>query len=172
MFKQIVIGVDEHEGGRDAIALGRNLLAPDGQLTLAYVYAGDPHVYRNASAAYEAAERERALELLGKAREQSQLEAELRCIGSPSVGRGLHELAERQGADLLVLGSCRRSLIGRAARPRGANERTAEERRGRAAVRARGARGDGRGRGGLRRARARAADVNVRRAASGRALPG
>lgn len=113
MFKRIVIGVDEHEGGRDAIALGTNLLAPHGQLTLAYVYAGDPHIYRSASAAYDAAERERARELLEKTREQAQIEAELRCIGSPSVGRGLHELAERQGADLLVLGSCRRSLIGR-----------------------------------------------------------
>jgi nucleotide-binding universal stress UspA family protein len=113
MFKQIVIGVDDHEGGRDAIALGRNLLAPDGEVTLAYVYTGDPHIYRSASAAYDAAERERARELLEKTREQAQIEADLRSIGSPSVGRGLHELAERQGADLLVLGSCRRSLIGR-----------------------------------------------------------
>ena len=62
MFKQIVVGVDEHEGGRDAIALARNLLARDGELTLAYVFAGDPHVYRSASAAFEASERERASE--------------------------------------------------------------------------------------------------------------
>jgi nucleotide-binding universal stress UspA family protein len=34
-------------------------------------------------------------------------------LGSPSVGRGLHELAERHGADLLVVGSTRRSLFGR-----------------------------------------------------------
>jgi len=46
MFKQIVVGVDEHAGGRDAIALARELLAPDGELTLAHVYAGDPHAYR------------------------------------------------------------------------------------------------------------------------------
>jgi nucleotide-binding universal stress UspA family protein len=37
MFKQIVVGVDEHEGGRDAIALAKNLLARDGELTLSYV---------------------------------------------------------------------------------------------------------------------------------------
>jgi nucleotide-binding universal stress UspA family protein len=30
------------------------------------------------------------------------------------VGRGLHELAEREGADLLVVGSTRRGLLGRA----------------------------------------------------------
>ena len=34
MFKQIVVGVDEHEGGRDAVALAKNLLARDGELTL------------------------------------------------------------------------------------------------------------------------------------------
>jgi len=27
MFRRIVVGVDEHEGGRDAIALAKNLLA-------------------------------------------------------------------------------------------------------------------------------------------------
>jgi nucleotide-binding universal stress UspA family protein len=113
MFRHIVVGVDEHEGGRDAIALARNLLAPGGEITLAYVYAGDPHIYRGASAAYEAVERERVVELLEKTREQAQIEAGLRYMGSPSVGRGLHELAEREGADLLVLGSCRRSLLGR-----------------------------------------------------------
>jgi nucleotide-binding universal stress UspA family protein len=32
---------------------------------------------------------------------------------SPSVGQGLHELAEHRQADLLVMGSCRRGLIGR-----------------------------------------------------------
>jgi nucleotide-binding universal stress UspA family protein len=113
MFRQIVVGVDEHEGGRDAIALAKSLLAPDGELTLAHVYAGDPHTYRSASAAYEAAERERARELLEKTRDKAEIEATVRSIGSPSVGRGLHELAEHQSTDLLVLGSCRRSLLGR-----------------------------------------------------------
>ena len=113
MFEQIVIGVDEHEGGRDAIALAKKLVASNGKLILAFVYAGDPYVYRGASAAYEATERERALELLEAARAQAGIEAEVRYIGSTSVGRGLHEFAERQGADLLVLGSSRRSLLGR-----------------------------------------------------------
>jgi nucleotide-binding universal stress UspA family protein len=113
MFRNIVVGVDEHEGTRDAIALAKNLLAQDGQLTLAHVYPGDPHVYRSASPAYEAAERERALELLEKTRGQEGVEAELSYIESPSAGRGLHSLAERQRADLLVVSSCRRGLVGR-----------------------------------------------------------
>ena len=113
MFKQIVVGVDEHEGGRDAIALATKLLAPDGELTLAYVYAGDPHVYRSASPAFDASERERARELLERTRQETGVQANLRWRGSPSVGRGLHELCEVIGADLLVVGSSRRGLLGR-----------------------------------------------------------
>ena len=113
MFRQIVVGVDEHEGGRDAIAVAMKLLAPDGDLTLAHVYAGDPHLHRGASPAYDASERERAIELLEKTRQETGVDANLRWRGSPSVGRGLHELAELVGADLLVVGSTRRSLLGR-----------------------------------------------------------
>jgi nucleotide-binding universal stress UspA family protein len=113
MFKQIVVGVDEHEGGRDAIALAKNLLARDGELTLAYVYPGDTYVYRGASAAYEAGERERARELLEKVRGETEVQAHMRWREAPSVGRGLHELCEVIGADLLVVGSSRRGLLGR-----------------------------------------------------------
>ncbi len=113
MFKHVVVGVDEHEGGRDAIALAENLVAEGGELTLAYVYHGDPHVWRGSSPPYDATERERTRELLEKARDQADVEAQLRWRGSPSPGRGLHELAEEIGADLLVVGSSRRALLGR-----------------------------------------------------------
>jgi nucleotide-binding universal stress UspA family protein len=113
MFRQIVVGVDERIGKRDAIALADRLLAKDGELTLAHVYAGDPHIYRGASAAYAAGERERAMELLERARAQAGIHAHLRWRASPSVGRGLHELCELIGADLLVVGSSRRGLLGR-----------------------------------------------------------
>lgn len=113
MFDHVMVGVDEHQGGHDAIALGRKLLAPDGELTLGYVHVGDPYLYRGASAAYEAAERDRSLGLLEYVRGEQALDADLRSIGSRSVGRGLHELAEREHADLLVVGSSRRGLLGR-----------------------------------------------------------
>lgn len=113
MFRNVVVGVDEDEAGRDAIALAKELLAADGELTLAHVYTGDPHVYRGASVAYAAAQREDARELLQDARRRSDVEADVRVIDATSVGRGLHEVAELQRADLLVLGSCRRSLVGR-----------------------------------------------------------
>ena len=113
MFRQIVVGVDEDKGSRDAIAVAKRMLARDGELTLAHVHTGDPHIYRGASAAYEASARERALELLERTREETGVEAHLRWRRSHSVGRGLHELCEVIGADLLVVGSSRRGLLGR-----------------------------------------------------------
>jgi nucleotide-binding universal stress UspA family protein len=113
MFKQILVGVDEHEGGHDAIALAKRLIAPDGKITLAFVETSDPYIYRGVGVMYEAGEREYTLGRLRKAREQAAIDAEIAYLRSRSVGRGLHELAENDHADLLVLGSCRRTLIGR-----------------------------------------------------------
>ena len=113
MFKHVIVGVDGNEGSRDAIALAERLVEQDGELTLAYVYWGEAHVWRGSSAAYDAVEREQARELLEKAREEAGIEAELRWHGSSSVGRGLHELAEETGADLVVIGSPGSGLLGR-----------------------------------------------------------
>jgi nucleotide-binding universal stress UspA family protein len=113
MFKQVLVGVDEHGGGLDAIALARKLLAHDGELTLAYVYSGDPGIYRSSGPAYDSTERAHALELLERARNDTGVQAQLRWRRSPSVGRGLHELCESIGADLLVVGSSRHGLLGR-----------------------------------------------------------
>jgi nucleotide-binding universal stress UspA family protein len=112
MFKQIVVGVDGRQGGRDAIALAKNLLAGDGELTLAHVHAGDPHRYRSAGPAHEG-ERARASELLETTRTETGVQSHLRWRESASVGRGLHELCEVVDADLLVVGSSRRGLLGR-----------------------------------------------------------
>ena len=37
MFGRTIVGVDGSSGGRDAIALARQLVGPDGKLTLAHV---------------------------------------------------------------------------------------------------------------------------------------
>jgi nucleotide-binding universal stress UspA family protein len=108
MFKQIVVGVDGRQGGRDAVALADLLVAADGELTLAHVVPGDADAYLGASAAHEAPEA-----LLETVREETGVEAHLRWRGSSSVGRGLHELCELIGADLVAVGSSRRGLLGR-----------------------------------------------------------
>jgi nucleotide-binding universal stress UspA family protein len=113
MFKNVVVGVDDGAGGRDAIALAQMLAGAGSELTLAQVYQGDSESSRAATPAYEAAQRERIRELLEKVSEEAGVQARLRWHGSPSVGRGLHELAELAGADLLVIGSSRRGLLGR-----------------------------------------------------------
>ena len=113
MFKKLIVGVDERQGGRDAIALAKDLVAERGEVTLAYVHLGDTTPVRGSSGAVEATERQRARELLEAARAESQIDAGLLCIGSRSVGRGLHELAELQRADVLVVGSTSHGLIGR-----------------------------------------------------------
>lgn len=113
MFKNVIVGVDGQEGGRDAVTLARLLCAGNGTVTLAYVYHRGAHIWRGSSPPDEAAEGDRARELLDKELEQTGVEAQLRWEGSPSVGRGLHELAEGIGADLLVIGSSRRGLLGR-----------------------------------------------------------
>jgi nucleotide-binding universal stress UspA family protein len=113
MFEKVMVGVDDREGGRDAIALAEVLAAAGGQLTLAYVYTGDPHAWHGSLGVSDADARERALEVLEKARADADVEAQLRWRGSPSPGRGLHEMAEVIDADLLVVGSSRRGLIGR-----------------------------------------------------------
>jgi nucleotide-binding universal stress UspA family protein len=113
MFEQIVVGVDGRAGGRDAVALAKLLVAAGGELTLAHVVPGDAHAYRGADAAYEGPEAERAEALLETVREETGVEAHLRWYGSSSVGRGLHELCELIGADLVAVGSSRRGLLGR-----------------------------------------------------------
>ena len=112
MFKQVVVGVDEQHGSRDAIALATRLLAQDGELTLAHVFSGEPHLYRSPTVIYEK-QRERTVALLEKTREETGVQAHLRWRQSPSPGRGLHELCEVIEADLLVVGSSRRGLLGR-----------------------------------------------------------
>ena len=44
MFNKVVVGVDEHQGGHDAVALAKQLAAPAGEVTLAHIHAvpGEP----------------------------------------------------------------------------------------------------------------------------------
>lgn len=113
MFKKAIVGVAARLGDRDAITLAKDLVADGAEVALAYVYLCDTTPVRGSSGAFEATERQRGLDLLEAARSESQIDAGLLCIGSRSVGRGLHELAELQGADVLVLGSTSHGLIGR-----------------------------------------------------------
>jgi len=104
--------VDGRPGGRDAIALAKQLMHPDARITL--VHLDGVHVMLGGIAGLVlATEHEGSEKLLARERASTATEAELLAWTAPSVGRGLHELAERQRADLLVIGSCHRGLLGR-----------------------------------------------------------
>jgi nucleotide-binding universal stress UspA family protein len=103
MFKNVLVGVDGSQNGRDAIALASQLIDPDGKLTLAHVHQGEM-----------AEELEDARKLLEEERKAADVTAELLSVVAAGPGRGLHEQAEKLHADLLVVGSCRHGAFGRA----------------------------------------------------------
>jgi nucleotide-binding universal stress UspA family protein len=127
MFEEIVVGVDEGEGGLDAIALAKILAAPGAGLDLAHVIVGGPDISARPATEYaadatshsmEEFERTRAYQILEDALDRDGLRnagfaLELHCLLAASVGRGLHALAETERADLIVLGSSRRSGVDR-----------------------------------------------------------
>lgn len=114
MFRQIVVGVDGHDGGRDAVSLAKHLRGSDGQITLAYVYPGQPYVWQGGNPAYWPVEEGQAREMLEAAGQEAGIAAaKVLYTAAPPVARGLHSLAEEVGADLLVVGSSRRGLLGR-----------------------------------------------------------
>lgn len=99
MFTTIVVGVDGRPGGEDAIRLARRLAGPDSRL-IAVSVAGTESVRPAADEIAAAA-----------ARAHPGIVAESVVAGT--VARGLTQRATELGADLLVLGTCHRGLVGR-----------------------------------------------------------
>jgi nucleotide-binding universal stress UspA family protein len=114
MFENVIVGVEGRPTGRDAIALASRLVSPEGKLTLANVHPGELHPVYAATPGVLAEEREDSHELLERERAQAEVDAELVSFVAASPGRGLHDLADERGADLLVVGSCSRGVLGRA----------------------------------------------------------
>jgi nucleotide-binding universal stress UspA family protein len=114
MFSKIVVGVDAREGGRDALALAELLArACNGELIAVHAYPYDYYVSRGASSDFEAVMHRSAEETLGTELERAGVTAEPIAISDSSPGRALHRIAERQEADLIVVGSAHRGRIGR-----------------------------------------------------------
>ena len=112
MFKNIIVGVDR-EGGHDPIALAKRLLAQGGELTLAHVFPGTARIMQGRPQ-FESPERRELAEMLERASREADVDdAHIRWREDDSTGRGLHEVCEIAEADLLVVGSSRRGLLGR-----------------------------------------------------------
>jgi nucleotide-binding universal stress UspA family protein len=107
MNMKIVVGVEGESDGREAVAVGAMLARALGaSLVLAGVYST---VLGPAAYAYEIAGRTEVEERLARASDLVPygVRFETRPVPSTSVVRGLHELAERLEADLIVIGPTR-----------------------------------------------------------------
>jgi nucleotide-binding universal stress UspA family protein len=113
MFKNVLVGVDGRPNGRDAIALASRLTDPAGKLTLAHVHSGSLRPSHAISPELVREDRKASHELLEQER-TADVSAELVSIEAMSPGGGLHQQAEDQNADLLVVGSCSHGAFGRA----------------------------------------------------------
>jgi nucleotide-binding universal stress UspA family protein len=112
MFRKLLVGVDGGHGGRDAIALGRQLAAPGADITLAHIYGPDLVIGAGSRPPFLVG-RAQAEMMLERERDVASLDAQLIVFSERRAGRGLHVLAERLGADLLVVGSTAHGLFDR-----------------------------------------------------------
>lgn len=110
MFRNVLVGVDGRQGGRDAIALARQLAVPNASLTLAYVWGS---FLGCGAAELSEVTRTEAQQLLQREVAAASIEARIATKGDLMVGVGLHQLAEERQSDLLVVGSTRHALLGR-----------------------------------------------------------
>lgn len=106
MFRNVLIGVDGRQGGRDAIALARQLAGNDAKLILAHVDDAPVGVVSGL-------DRDMSRRLLEEEHDRVEVAAETALTFALSVGRGLHDLALNFAADLLVVGSTHHALLGR-----------------------------------------------------------
>jgi nucleotide-binding universal stress UspA family protein len=114
---KIVIGFDGSDSGEDALALG--LLLARATRAVPVVTVVHPQEYPigvgRVDAEWVAFMHQRAEELLGRARRLlgEDAGAEYREVAAPSESRGLHDLAEQEQAEIVVVGSSHRGPLGR-----------------------------------------------------------
>ena len=114
MFKTIVVGVDGRDGGRDALALaGRLALLAGGELLAVRVLPFDYYASRAGAPPYTSLAEHDAGREVGADLERAGLEARVEIIGDTSPARALHRVAEREHADVIVVGSTHHSRVGR-----------------------------------------------------------
>jgi nucleotide-binding universal stress UspA family protein len=107
MFDNVVVGIDNHEAGRDALELAKQLVPPDGDMLLVFVEVVMRAPGPDTDPQWQRDERRRALQRLASVRDDAHADAQLLTVQAGSVARGLHEAVRRHG-DLLVIGASRR----------------------------------------------------------------
>lgn len=114
MFNTIVVGVDGHEGGRDALALADSLRRMfGGELIAVHAYARDPLATRGLSPNVETVLHANASELVEGELDRAHVAAQPVAKADASPARALHAAAKWHSSDLIVVGSDRRGPVGR-----------------------------------------------------------
>jgi nucleotide-binding universal stress UspA family protein len=114
MFHRVLVGFDGSEQARDALALGGTLLGGDGELFACCVHRLDTLSARvdPVEPRLDRAAAERCVEQAGRLLE-GRLAVRPVVVAGASTSIALHGAAEDQRADLLVLGSSHRGIVGR-----------------------------------------------------------
>lgn len=109
MFRAIIVGHDHQAGGQDALALARQIADATGADIVVAGVIPVGMMPAESEVVWEVKEREFGDKIRAHAVET---DAEARVFHSHSVARGLSDLAEEIGADLIVVGSSRRGKVG------------------------------------------------------------
>jgi nucleotide-binding universal stress UspA family protein len=113
MYVNVVVGINGLAGDQDAVALANVLASGHNRFTLAHVRLIEAVASRGSSSAFDVAARDASSGLLERQGSALAQNAEVVSTPATSVGAGLHEVAESRGADLIVVGSCHRTAVGR-----------------------------------------------------------
>lgn len=111
MFKNVLVGVDGRDGGRDALALAQDIGGPRARYLLANVVSG--WISGRAGAFWLTAARRYAQTLLEEERQYAQIPTSTVIACDRSPGRALHDLALSEHADLIVVGAGHRRTLPR-----------------------------------------------------------
>ena len=110
MFGRIVVGVDRRQGGRDALALATLLQGVcGGELVALYVYPYDRTVSLDEAGAVEAVLHADLLAELDEELALAGVSARAFVVADSFPARAVQAVAERHGADLIVVGAPHRS---------------------------------------------------------------
>jgi nucleotide-binding universal stress UspA family protein len=110
MYRKILVGYDDSDQAKDALALGKQLADAIGaELVVAGVFQFDP-VWGGADSRFQDADTEFTRQVSDAA---SATGAHAETVPSSSPARGLHDLAEEIEADLILVGSAHHGRFGR-----------------------------------------------------------
>jgi nucleotide-binding universal stress UspA family protein len=110
MYRRILVGYDDSDQAKDALALGKQLAdAVGAELVLAGVFVVHPLWYGGIDPTIREGEAAFGAKLEAAA---NSVDAVVEPVAGMSPARGLHDTAEHTHADLIVVGSAHRGRIG------------------------------------------------------------